>query len=597
MNDVAFVALSPGGLDTARRLQARLGGEVHGRAEAADVVYDDLAAHLSTLFRDGRPIVGLMAAGVLVRLLAPLLADKTAEPPVLAVAEDGSAAVPLLGGHHGANDLALRIAEVLDGTAAITTAGDVRFGLALDAPPAGWRVANPERAKAVTAALLAGEAVGLAVETGDPAWLTRSGAPFAESGALTVRLTDRAAAPEPDELVLHPATLVLGLGAERGAPPEELLALAEATLGESGLSPLSLACVASLDLKADEPAVEAVAEHYGVPARFFSALELEAETPRLANPSEVVHRAVGSHGVAEAAALAAAGPEAVLAVAKRKSARGTAALARASAVIEPGNVGRARGHLSVVGIGPGSAEWRTAEAVAALRRAEAVVGYGAYLDLIEDLTGGKARHDFPLGAEDARVRCALALAAEGRRVALVSSGDAGIYAMAALVFEVVETAPEEAWRRLAVEVVPGISALQAAAARAGAPLGHDFCAISLSDLLTPLATIERRLAAAAAADFVIALYNPASATRREPLARALDCLARHRSGDTPVVLARNLGRADESVDILTLGELAPQRIDMLTLVLIGNSESRILAGAGGRPRVYTPRGYGRGDAT
>jgi cobalt-precorrin 5A hydrolase / cobalt-factor III methyltransferase / precorrin-3B C17-methyltransferase len=590
-----FVALSAGGLATARRLSRVLGGEVHGlagRADGANVTFEKTSAHLTALFEAGRPIVGLMAAGALVRMLAPQLADKTVEPPVLAVAEDGSAVVPLLGGHHGGNELACRIAEVLEVAAAITSAGDVRFALALDAPPSGWRIANPERAKAVTAALLAGEPVGLAVEAGDAGWLTAGGARFAEHGAFGVRLTARAVVPGANELVLHPATLALGLGGERGVEADELLALAAAVLAEAGLSPLSLACVASHELKADESALLAVAARYGVPARFFGAVALEAETPRLANPSEAVHRAVGSHGVAEAAALAAAGGGATLVVAKRKSARGTAALARATAIIEPDKVGRAAGRLSVVGIGPGDAAWRTAEAVAALRRAEVVVGYGRYLDLVADLIGGTARHDFPLGAEEERVRLALELAAAGREVALVSSGDAGIYAMAALVFELAASAAGESWRRLAIEVVPGVSALQAAAARAGAPLGHDFCAISLSDLLTPLEGIERRLEAAAVADFVIALYNPASGSRRRPLARALAILARHRDGATPVVLARNLGRAGEAVRITTLAELDPGAVDMLTLLLVGNSTSRIVVGAGGRRRVYTPRGYG-----
>jgi cobalt-precorrin 5A hydrolase/precorrin-3B C17-methyltransferase len=184
------------------------------------------------------------------------------------------------------------------------------------------------------------------------------------------------------------------------------------------------------------------------------------------------------------------------------------------------------------------------------------------------------------------VRLALDRAAEGRDVALVSSGDAGIYALATLVFELIETRGEPRWRRVAIDVVPGVSALQAAAARAGAPLGHDFCAVSLSDLLTPLATIEARLEAAAAADFVIALFNPASQRRREPLARALAILRRHRAPTTPVVVARDLGRDGESVRVVDLAALDPNSIDMMTLLIIGSSATR-LAGT----YVFTPRGY------
>jgi cobalt-precorrin 5A hydrolase/precorrin-3B C17-methyltransferase len=177
-------------------------------------------------------------------------------------------------------------------------------------------------------------------------------------------------------------------------------------------------------------------------------------------------------------------------------------------------------------------------------------------------------------------------------VALVCSGDAGIYAMASLVFELVEMAGEEAWRRLEIEVVPGISALQAAAARAGAPLGHDFCTISLSDLLTPWEVIEERLQAAAEGDFVVALYNPASRRRRRQLGEARDILLAYRPPETPVILAHNLGREGERLDFTTLDRLETEMVDMLTLVIIGSTATRQFEGAGGRALVYTPRGYG-----
>ncbi len=176
-------------------------------------------------------------------------------------------------------------------------------------------------------------------------------------------------------------------------------------------------------------------------------------------------------------------------------------------------------------------------------------------------------------------------------MALICSGDPGIYAMAALVFEFLERDEQPAWRRLEVTVVPGISALQAAAARAGAPLGHDFCAISLSDLLTPWPTIERRLAAAAVGDFVVALYNPVSKRRTTQLTRAVEILRAHRTAETPVVLARNLGREGEAVTVLRLDEIAPEKVDMLTLVLVGSIETRRIERGDGGCWVYTPRGY------
>jgi cobalt-precorrin 5A hydrolase/precorrin-3B C17-methyltransferase len=588
-----FVALTRDGLALARRLAAALpGAEVHGlagRAAGADTSFEETAPHLRALFQAGRPIVGVCAAGVLVRALAPVIADKRAEPPVVALAEDGSAVVPLLGGHRGANDLARRIAELLGIPAAITTAGDLRFGVALDDPPPGWRLANPEHTKAFAAALLDGGAVRL---EGEAPWLRDSDLPFAEDGELTIRVTERAAAGSARELVYHPAVLCLGIGCERGAEPAALVALARRTLADNGLAEAAVAAVVSLDLKADEPALHGVAEAFGVAARFFAAARLEAETPRLANPSELVFREVGCHGVAEAAALAAAGAGGELVVAKTKAARATCAIARATEPVDPRALGQGRGSLAVVGLGPGDADWRAPAAEAAIQAAGDLVGYRLYLDLLGPLAEGKRVHAYGLGEEETRVRAALDLAARGRDVALVCSGDPGIYAMAALVFELLERDARPAWRRPEVTVVPGISALQAAAARAGAPLGHDFCAISLSDLLTPWATIERRLAAAAEGDFVVALYNPVSARRTTQLTRAVEILRGHRAADTPVVLARNLGREGEAVTVLRLDELTPEKVDMLTLVLVGSSETRRIERGDGGCWVYTPRGYG-----
>ena len=593
----AVIVLGPSGLATARRVRDALpGAALHGfgpRVAEGVVAFAEVGAHLRALFASGTPIVGVCAAGVLIRACAPLLADKAAEPPVVAVAEDGSVAVPLLGGHRGANELARRVAAALGGVAAITTAGDLRLGLALDDPPPGWRLADAAAVKPVTAALLAGEPVGLAVEAAeaDCAWLRR--APFATDGPVRVRVTDRAVAGASDTVVLHPATLAVGVGCERGAPADEVMALVGRALAEAGLAPQSVACVASIALKAAEPAVHEAAAALGVPARFFDAAALAAETPRLANPSDLVFRETGCYGVAEGAALAAAGPAATLVVAKTRSARATCAIARSPRVIDAAAVGRPRGRLCIVGVGPGDPNGRTTEANIALAAATDLVGYRLYLDLLGDTAIGKTRHDFDLGEEDARASLALDFAAAGRSVALVSSGDPGIYAMASLVFELVERADDPGWARVEIVVLPGVSAMQAAAARVGAPLGHDFCAISLSDLLTPWAAIERRLRAAAAGDFVVALYNPVSRRRRTQLGLARDILLADRPPATPVIVARNLGRAGETVAVTTLGSLDPDKVDMLSLVLVGSSATRTLSRPGGGVWVYTPRGYDR----
>jgi len=589
----ALVALGGTGAALARRLAAELpGAEVHvlagrdsgGPDHGANFSYTDFGPHLRALFRAGRPIVGLCASGILVRALAPLITDKRREPPVLAVAEDGGAVVPLLGGHHGGNALALRIGVLLDVVPALTTASERRFGVALDDPPPGYRLANPEDCKAFTARLLAGES--LCVE-GEAPWLDAAcELPRASAAALTIEVSEAPRAGSAERLVYHPRRLALGVGCERGVEPAAVADLVRDTFDRHQLAAGAIAGVFSLDLKRDETAITSLAELLGVPARYFDAVTLEAQTPRVANPSEVVCRAVGCHSVAEAAALAAAGEAGELLVAKTRAARVTCAVARAPEPLDAARIGRGRGLLAVVGIGPGDALWRTAEADRLIASAGDLVGFDYYLDLLGAATGGKTLHRYPIGAERERVRAALALADEGRDVALICSGDAGIYAMAALVFEEIERNGDGA--RVPVRIAPGVSAMQAAAARVGAPLGHDFCAISLSDLLTPWEAIVRRLRAAAEADFVVALYNPASLRRRRQLAEALAIFAAHRAPHTPVVVARQLGRADETVTVTTLAELAPAGVDMRSVLLIGSTRTRTIAGSG---RVYTPRGY------
>jgi cobalt-precorrin 5A hydrolase / precorrin-3B C17-methyltransferase len=589
----AIVALGPGGAVLGRRVRALLpGAALYGpRARPADwdESYDRVAPLLAELFWAGRPIVGLCAAGILIRALAPLVVAKHREPPVVALAEDGSVAVPLLGGHHGANALARALAAALGGTAAITTAGDLRLGFALDEPPPGWRVANNDQVKPFAAALLAGDPIALTDDDAPADWLRTGAVRWDPVAQRRIVVTARAGVADDRTLVLHPPVLTLGIGCERWCPAEEIVGLARHCLAEAGLAAAAVAAVVSIDLKADEPGVHALADVLGVPARFFPAALLLAETARLTVRSDAAFRATGCWGVAEGAALAAAGPQGGLIVPRAQSAHATAAIARAPAPLDTAAIGRPRGRLALIGIGPGDAAWRTPEADALLAAAEDVVGYRLYLDLLGPAIAGRRRHASAIGAEDARARLALDLAAAGGVVALVSSGDPGIYGMAALVFELIDRAARRDWAAVEIILAPGVSAMQAAAARLGAPLGHDFCAISLSDLLTPWPEIRHRIAMAAAADFVIALYNPRSARRSNRLAEAAMLIAAHRPPDTPCALARNLGRAGETSQILSLAELAAAEADMLSIVLVGNRQTRRLAGAA--PRLYTPRGY------
>ena len=558
----------------------------------------DFAGAIRECFSAGLPVVGICAAGILVRSLAPVLRDKRTEPPVICVAEDGSSVIPLLGGHHGGNELAERIAEAISAHAAITTASELRLGVALDRPPDGWRLENPLDAKAVAAAILAGRPAGI---SGGDGWLEPLGkldnvelgeAPDGDSPTV-VQVSGAG------RLICRRANLALGVGSIRNCPADEMIGLVRSTLAEEGISAHAVEAVYSVDLKSDEAAVHELARDLGVEARFFPPERLELETGRLRNPSEHVLDAVGCHGVCEAAVLAAAGPSGTLLVGKRKSAGATVAVAR---IGEPrGDAGTRRGRLALVGLGPGRPDLRTPEATRMLADADDLVGYGLYLDMVGHLANGKEVHGFDIGKEEERCRHALELAGTGRTVALVCSGDAGIYAMGALVMELLARGDAEggvsaAARRAAIGCTPGITAMQAAAARAGAVLGHDFCAISLSDLLTPKEDILRRVRAAAEGEFVIGFYNPASGRRQSLIEQARDILLRFRRADTPVVIARNVGREGERMTLMRLEELNSGALDMLSIVLVGSGASAVFAsgdssaGAGGR-FVYTPRGY------
>jgi cobalt-precorrin 5A hydrolase/precorrin-3B C17-methyltransferase len=344
---------------------------VHG----GDVHYAGATQHLRTLFGRGQTIVGVCASGILIRAVAPLLNDKQTEPPVIAVAEDGSSVVPLLGGHHGGNALARRLAASCSGHAAITTAGDLLLGVSLDEPPDGYILSSPPTAKRFMSALIAGEPVRI---EGDAPWL--SGLPQVPNAKLTIRITEREDSGDPDTLLIHPQVLTVGLGCERGTDPTELEELVDSVLRERKLSHHSVACFATVDLKEDEPAVLNLKKR---PVRFFSAEELHAEAWRVRNPSHVVESEIGVPSVAEAAALAAAGADGCLIVEKTKSRRATCAIAQSPRAIVD-FAGRGRGQLTIVGIGPGAASERTVKSVSVLKAATDWVGYGYYLDLVRD---------------------------------------------------------------------------------------------------------------------------------------------------------------------------------------------------------------------
>jgi len=566
MSAPAIVILGAGALATARRVQALYAGsQVHalqGRVEA-DVSYSELGAHLRELYARGTPIVALCAAGIVIRCLAPSLSNKGVEPPVLAVAEDGSAVVPLLGGLAGVNLMAREIAALLAVPPAITTSGELRFGTCVLNPPEGYTLADIGQGKRFVSDLLAGESTRI---EGEAPWLDDAQLPRSDSARLAIRVTPRAWDGRDDELVIHPRSVVAAVTAVDG----EIVAHVRDALDAHGLAPLSLAALLASSERMADPALAEAAANLKVPLRFALAGPEDGEPPAnllhaaLRIPYETLHND------------AAAG----------------VALALAPLAIDPETIGRARGRLTVIGLGPGSADLMVPAARTALDGATDILGYDTYVKMAGPLRADQRVHGTDNREEIQRARHAFELASEGRSVVMVSSGDPGVFAMAAAVLEALESSDNADWAAVELTIVPGVSAAMATAAQAGAPLGHDFCMLSLSDNLKPWAIIEKRLRHAAEADLVMAFYNPISRARPWQLDKALDIVREYRAAQTQAVLGRDIGRPGGTLRTLTLGELRSSDVDMRTMVIVGSSMTRRFGdAAGGGEWVYTPRWY------
>jgi len=593
---VAVVYFTLSGKKTAEEIATYLQAQIIDCSKNGE----NSAKLLPSLFKKNSAIIGVCATGILLRFLAPLINNKHDEPPVIAVSGDGKFIVPLLGGHNGANALAKIIAAKTGGQAAITTASETAFAFSLDEPPEGYILADLKgdeggnRAKSAMAAILNGEALQIAGNSaGNGDWLQQAGYKISPVGSVKIVVSEFVDAKNKAGEYLHyfPKNLVAGMGCARGAEASEIISLLEKTLAAASLSPNSLAAIATIDIKSDEEGLHQAAAYFGVPLKLFSPDELGKKAKQVPNPSLVVKAETGTASVAEAAALFAG----KLVVEKQKTTNATCAIGCAENPVDLTGFGKNPGQLHLVGIGPGESKQRTKSATDALKTSDHWVGYSLYLDLVGDLQNNQKLHSFDLGDEEKRVRFAMELAAKGNNVALVCSGDAQIYAMASLVFELMlakgKRAVSASAKRLEVTSHPGISALQMASSRAGALLGHDFCAISLSDLLTPRTDIEKRLLAAAEADFVTAFYNPRSRRRVELIAKAKQLFLQHRPPDTPVIIASNLGRDKESVRIVALEKFDPEEIDMLTIVLFGSSNSVSFSRGNGKNTAFTPRGY------
>ncbi|WP_460154587.1 precorrin-3B C(17)-methyltransferase [Pseudomonas sp. S2_G10] len=561
----AIVILGNGSLATARSIQQVYPESlIHGLAErvdGADRAYHEFGATLREFYQQGTPIIALCAAGIVIRTLAPMLLEKGVEPPVLAVAEDGSAVVPLLGGLGGVNVMAREIGAALEVSAAITTSGELRFGTCLLNPPSGYALGDLESGKRFVSDLLAGETVRI---EGEAPWLAQAQLPEDAQARLAVHVGHAERAPAVNELLIYPRNVVVAVKAD-------LVNVAEAVreaLHQAGIAGQSLACLLADDTEMASAALREAALELGVSLRFAPAGTVLGERLRTA-----VGQPVSMFG------------------------NDTVAIAVAEQPLDPLQIGRPRGRLAVIGLGPGAAELMVPAVKAELARANDVLGYETYVRMAGPFRDDQVLHCTDNREEMQRARHAFELAAQGRSVVVVSSGDPGVFAMAAAVLEALHESTDVHWHNVDLEILPGVSASLATAAQAGAPLGHDFCVLSLSDNLKPWAIIEKRLDLAAQADLALAFYNPISRSRPWQLGQALDIVAGHRVPETPVVLGRDIGRPGQTLRATTLGQLTPDQVDMRTMVLIGSSLTCVFPRAGGGEWVYTPRWYPRKPAT
>jgi len=572
-----------------------------------------LKAHVASLWDQHRAFVFCLATGAVVRLIAPLLEDKSCDPAIVVVDEKGEFVISLCSGHQGkADQLARLVAHQLGATPVLTgaSAGLGLPGVDILGVPFGWQRGEGDWT-GVSAAVARGEVVQVIQEAGSTLWQSHlpKGHPFhfgfpeypatnqedvpLPKARIWISPTQRRFSPESDlpKVQWHPRVLWVGIGCERGTSRQLIETAIQQVFQSNHLAENAIAGIATIDIKADEVGLVELCRDRNWPLQTFPT-EVLRSVP-VPNPSVVVDKEVGTPSVAEAAAIVAANSNlgaqslAPLLVEKQiiraENQSGAVTIAIAQSELE--YTGRT-GQLLLIGTGPGQLDQMTPAAQTAVSCADAVIGYSLYIDLIVPLVRpGQIVEALPITQERQRAQRAIELAQWGLTVAVVSSGDCGIYGMAGLVLEELRA---QGWdgKTPSVKVFPGISALQAAASRVGAPLMHDFCAISLSDLLTPWEVIEKRLIAAAQADFVTALYNPRSQTRTQQIATATAIFLKYRDPNTPVALVRSAYRQDEQITLTTLEKLLETPIDMLTTVLIGNQSTQTHG-----DWMITPRGY------
>lgn len=552
-----------------------------------------LKDHLQTLWNDHQGLIFCLATGAVVRLIAPLLTDKSQDPAVVVLDEPGQYMISLCSGHLGkADQLTQLLAPQIGATPILTGASNAANLPSIDTlgVPFGWHRGIGDW-NAVAGAIARGETVTVHQAAGSDLWQTHLPPSHTykfvsntESSQIWISPKTRATSPDQPTVQWHPRVLWVGMGCERGTSKQLMEQALRQVCEQHQLAGDAIAGIATLDLKADEVGLVELCQQANWPLQCYTPAELQPI--QVPTPSEVVKAEVGTPSVSEAAALKAA-QQTTLLVSKQifKDPAQPGAVTIAIAQAEQEYTGRT-GQLFLVGTGPGALDQMTPASQTAICQADVVIGYNLYVDLVRSLfRPGQIIEPSPITQERQRAQRAIDLAQWGLTVAVISSGDAGIYGMAGLVMEALQKAEWDG-HTPEVQIFPGISALQAAASQVGTPLMHDFCAISLSDLLTPWPVIEKRLEAAAAADFVVALYNPRSQKRIEHLIKAQQICLQHRDPQTPVAVVRSVYRPDQTVHLGKLADLDTLPVDMLSTVIIGNATTRLH-----HNWMITPRGY------
>ncbi len=609
MSEIALWFLSKRGLRHAVALSKSLKifcfipKGVHMEKSIPHISFTRLAPAVAEAFHTYPAHIFIMATGIVVRIIAPLLKSKMEDPAVVVMDEQARNVVSLLSGHlGGANALAETVAALTGANPVITTATDVAGLTSFDslARQFGAKVEPKEAIKATATALLNRQLVALvcsddlyrAIRGSFPS-LTHYGRVDVEAlknfdACCMITDTEITLPPEISQrtLFLRPPTLVLGIGCNRGTTEGEIQMAVEKTLRKARLSPLSIFRVASVDKKANEAGLKGFAKSLGIPFITFppQMLNTLSETHDGLSPdSAQAMKHLGVRGVAEPAALLGAGKGSRLIVPKQRIGNVTVAVAQRPFIFP-----RRKGLLTIVGIGPGHQDYLTSDAKRALQTADTIVGYTRYIQLIEPLLAGKEVIQTGMTREIERVEAALTAAESGKKVALIGTGDAGVYGLAGLAIEhaTIRKSP------VPIKISPGITAAISAATVVGAPLSNDYITLSLSDLLTPRETVIARIKAAAASGMVTVLYNPKSKKRTQLIALARETFLKYRSPKTPVAIVTHALRDGQTHVLTTLQDFLNEVITMNSVVIIGNEDTLILPTPEG-PRMVTRRGYER----